>query len=41
VRAQLGHPGDVVVDDERGIVSRLADGDVLITMASPRRCPLR
>jgi phosphoglycerate dehydrogenase-like enzyme len=33
VRARLDLPCDVVVDDERGIVSRLADVDVLVTMA--------
>jgi phosphoglycerate dehydrogenase-like enzyme len=33
VRAHLEIPCDVIVDDERGIVSRLADVDVLVTMA--------
>lgn len=32
VRAGLGIPCDVIVDDERAIVSRLADVDVLVTM---------
>jgi phosphoglycerate dehydrogenase-like enzyme len=33
VRARLDLSCDIVVDDERGIVSRLADVDVLVTMA--------
>ena len=33
VRSHLDVPCDVIVDDERGIVSRLADVDVLVTMA--------
>jgi phosphoglycerate dehydrogenase-like enzyme len=33
VRARLDVPYEIVVDDERGIVSRLADVDVLVTMA--------
>jgi phosphoglycerate dehydrogenase-like enzyme len=33
VRAHLDLPFDLVVDDEHGIVSRLADMDVLVTMA--------
>src|SRR5262245_17702025 len=33
VRARLDLPCEIVVDDERGIVSRLAEVDVLVTMA--------
>lgn len=33
VRAHLDVPCDVIVDDERGILARLADVDVLVTMA--------
>jgi phosphoglycerate dehydrogenase-like enzyme len=33
VRAHLDVQCDIIVDDERGIVSRLADVDVLVTMA--------
>jgi phosphoglycerate dehydrogenase-like enzyme len=36
VRAHLGTPCDVVVADEVGIVSRLSDVDVLVTMAFTR-----
>src|SRR5688572_6500196 len=33
VRAHLAIPCDVIVDDEKGIVGRLADVDVLVTLA--------
>jgi len=36
VRAHLRLPCDVIVDDEAGIVSRLSDVDVLVTMAFTR-----
>jgi phosphoglycerate dehydrogenase-like enzyme len=36
VRAHLAIPCDVVVDDEAGIVSRLGDVDVLVTLAFTR-----
>src|SRR5262245_8814884 len=36
VRAHLSVPCDVILDDEVGIVSRLADVDVLVTMAFTR-----
>src|SRR5262249_32666415 len=36
VRAHLRMPCDVIVDDEAGIVSRLSDVDVLVTMAFTR-----
>ena len=36
VRAHLAMPCDVITDDEKGIVSRLSDVDVLVTMAFNR-----
>jgi phosphoglycerate dehydrogenase-like enzyme len=36
VRAHLGIPCDVIVDDESGIVSRLTEVDALVTMAFTR-----
>ena len=36
VRAHLGIPCDVVVDDESGIVARLSDVDVLVTLGFTR-----
>lgn len=36
VRAHLGIPCDVIVDDESGIVSRLPEVDVLVTLAFTR-----
>src|SRR5216117_488809 len=36
VQAHLGIPCDVIVDDERGIVSRLSEVDVLVTLAFTR-----
>src|SRR5947207_5617576 len=36
VRAQLGIPCDVIVDDESGILSRLSEVDVLVTLAFTR-----
>ena len=37
VRAHLKIPCDIVVDDERGIVSRLADVDVLVALGFTRK----
>src|SRR4029434_6197332 len=36
VRARLGMPCDVITGDETGIVSRLGDVDVLVTLAFTR-----
>src|SRR5947207_13934382 len=36
VRAQLGMPCDVIVDGESGIVSKLSEVDVLVTLAFTR-----
>ena len=36
VQAQLGISCDVIVDDEREIVSRLSEIDVLVTLAFTR-----
>jgi phosphoglycerate dehydrogenase-like enzyme len=36
VRAHVGIPCDIIVDDERGIVARLAQVDVLVTLAFTR-----
>ena len=36
VRAHLAIPCDVIVDDEKGIVSRLPEADVLVTLAFTR-----
>jgi hypothetical protein len=36
VRAHLSMPCDVILADEVGIVSRLSDVDILVTMASTR-----
>src|SRR5215475_6428869 len=36
VRAQLSFPSEVIADDEGGVITRLADADVLVSMVFTR-----